>query len=172
LEELMIYGHHLFQDRDVKVFRQADEIRPSDSYVLGSGDVLLIQIYGPAQLQATYTIDELGYIEIRSGLPRIALKGLTLGEARRLLRERLHRFYSYNDDQFSVTIQSARTITVNFFGEVESTGGIALPAVNTLFNALVAAGGPTEIGSVRNIKLIHSTCRIMTMCTSRSPSAL
>ncbi len=149
-----IFGHHLFKDRDLKIFRQADDIKPADSYILGSGDVLLIQIYGPAQLQSTYTIDNLGYIEIRSGLPRIALRGLTLGEARRLLRERLHRFYSYSDDQFSAAIQSARNITVNFFGEVENTGGITLPAVNTLFNAFAAAGGPTEIGSVRNIKLI------------------
>ncbi|HLF63414.1 MAG TPA: SLBB domain-containing protein [Saprospiraceae bacterium] len=150
----VIYGHHLFKDRDLKVFRQADDIKPSDSYILGSGDVLLIQIYGPAQLQSTYTIDNLGYIEVKSGLPRIALKGLTLGEAKRLLRERLHRFYTYNDDQFSVAIQTTRNITVNFFGEVETTGGITLPAVNTLFNALAAAGGPSEIGSVRNIKLI------------------
>lgn len=158
---LEIYGHHLFKDRDLNVFKQADEIRPSDSYILGSGDVLLVQIFGASQLQNTYTIDQLGYIEIRTGTPRIGLKGLTLGEARRLLQERLHRWFEYTNEQFSVTVQSARNITANFFGEVETTGGITLPAVNTLFNALAAAGGPTEIGSVRNIKLISgSTERI------------
>jgi protein involved in polysaccharide export with SLBB domain len=149
-----IYGHHLFQGRDLNVFRQSSDIRPPDSYVLGTGDVLLLQIYGPAQVQSTYTIDDLGYIQVRAELPRIALKGLTLKDARVLLRERLRRFFTYSDDQFSVTVQQPRTITINFFGEVETTGGISLPAVNTIFNALAAAGGPSDIGSVRNIKLI------------------
>jgi protein involved in polysaccharide export with SLBB domain len=103
------------------------------------------------------TIDDLGYIQISAGsatLPRIALKGLTLKEARNLLRQRLHRFFTYSDDQFSVTVQQPRNISVNFFGEVNNTGSISLSAVNTIFNALAAAGGPTGIGSVRNIRLI------------------
>lgn len=156
-ESPVIFGHHLFMDRDLKVFRQASEVQAPDTYVLGSGDVLLVQIYGPAQVQSTYTIDALGYIQLgsdRTTLPRIALKGLTLREARALLRQRLRQFYAFSNDQFTVTVQSPRTITVNFFGEVKSTGGITIPAVNTLFNAIAAAGGPTPIGSVRNIKLI------------------
>lgn len=156
-QPLQIYGHHLFKDRDLRVFRQIDEITPPDSYVLGTGDVLLVQIYGSSQHQASYIIDELGYIQVPRDGPRIALKGLTLGEARRVVRERLRRFFTYSDDQFSLGLQKSRNVTVNFFGEVSTTGGITLSAANTLFNALAAAGGPTMIGSVRNIRLISGS---------------
>jgi protein involved in polysaccharide export with SLBB domain len=73
------------------------------------------------------------------------------------LKNRLKAFYNYNDNQFYLSVLTARTVTVNFYGEVQTTGGITLSAVNTLFNALVAAGGPTDIGSVRRIRLISGS---------------
>tara|TARA_B100000900_G_C20600934_1_gene725570 strand:- start:5263 stop:7113 length:1851 start_codon:yes stop_codon:yes gene_type:complete len=44
-------------------------------------------------------------------------------------------------------------ITVNIVGEVFNPGSYSIPATNTAFNALIAAGGPSQIGSVRNIYL-------------------
>ena len=35
-------------------------------------------------------------------------------------------------------------------------GSYSIPAVNTAFNALLAAGGPNQIGSVRNIYLMRN----------------
>ena len=50
-----------------------------------------------------------------------------------------------------MTIATARTISVSIYGEVGVQGGFTLSALNTAFNALAAAGGPTAIGSIRNI---------------------
>jgi len=155
-----IYGQHLFRNKDMTVFRQADRIKPPDSYILGVGDVLSITINGLSQASISTTIDDDGFISIDQGLaskPSIPLRGLTLGQAEDMLRRRLKAYYSYNDNQFHLNVLATRTVTVNFFGEVMTTGGITLSAVNTLFNALVAAGGPSDIGSVRNIKLISGS---------------
>ena len=44
----------------------------------------------------------------------------------------------------------------NIFGEVEQPGSYSISAINTAFNALIAAGGPTDLGSVREIQLIRN----------------
>ena len=51
-----------------------------------------------------------------------------------------------------MTITTARTISVSIYGEVGVQGGFTLSALNTAFNALAAAGGPTRMGSIRNIQ--------------------
>lgn len=153
LPEPTIYGHHLFRGRDASVFRQADRIKPPRSYVLGTGDELTVFVNGPSQLQATAVIDERGYYRV-APYPPIPLRGLTVAQAEDLLFERLRQYMVFNENQFAVSVLAARTITVNFYGEVITVGSITISAVNTLFNALVAAGGPTDIGSVRHIKLI------------------
>jgi protein involved in polysaccharide export with SLBB domain len=160
LPKSRIYGQHLFRNKDMTVFRQADRIKPPASYVLGVGDVLSITINGLSQLSVSTTIDENGYISIDQGTsdkPSIPVRGLTLEQAEQFLSRRLKAFYSFSDNQFHLNVLTTRTVTVNFFGEVMTTGGITLSAVNTLFNALVAAGGPSDIGSVRNIKLISGS---------------
>jgi protein involved in polysaccharide export with SLBB domain len=48
---------------------------------------------------------------------------------------------------------------VNIFGETRITGGFTVSALNSAINALSAAGGPTEIGSVRSIQLIRGSSR-------------
>ena len=153
LPDAKVFGHHLFRSKDVSVFRQVDKIKPPKNYVLGVGDELSITINGLSQESIRTAIDEDGYIAI-SGNPPIPVNGLTLSQAEDMLKRRLKAYYSYNDNQFYLTVLTARTVTVNFFGEVMTTGGVTVSAVNTLFNALVAAGGPTDLGSVRKIRLI------------------
>ena len=40
-------------------------------------------------------------------------------------------------------------------GEVQNPGSYKLPAINTAFNALMAAGGPTNLGTLRAIKIMR-----------------
>ena len=67
--------------------------------------------------------------------------------------------YTFQSDQFAVTIVTARTVLINVFGEAKITGGFSISALNSVLNALSAAGGPSEIGSVRNIQLIRGSTR-------------
>jgi protein involved in polysaccharide export with SLBB domain len=150
-----IYGHHLFRQKDVAVYRTTNEVKPPDSYVLSSGDELTVSVFGASQFDSKYTINKEGYIS-PSQMPKIFLKGVRLGQARELLRSRFSNFYRFAPEQFVVSLTTARTITVNIFGESNNVGSFTLSAVNTAFNALVAAGGPTELGTVREINVIRS----------------
>ncbi|MCC6280830.1 MAG: SLBB domain-containing protein, partial [Saprospiraceae bacterium] len=149
-----IYGHHLFRAKDVAIYRTTNEVKPPDSYILSGGDELTISIFGASQFDSKFTINKDGYIA-PSNMPKIFLKGVNLGQAKELLRSRFGNFYRFAPEQFVVNLTTARTISVSIFGEAYNIGSFTVSAVNNAFNALVAAGGPTELGTVRNIKLIR-----------------
>jgi protein involved in polysaccharide export with SLBB domain len=149
-----IYGHHLFRVKDLAIYRTTSEVKPPDSYIMSPGDEITISIFGPSQFDSKFIINQTGTIS-PTGLPKMFLKGLTLGQTKELLRSRFSSFYRFSPEQFAVTLTTARTIVVNIFGETNNAGSFTVSAVNTAFNALVAAGGPTELGTVRKIKIIR-----------------
>lgn len=153
-----IYGHSLFTDKSLEVFRTTDGAQAPDTYVLGDGDEVRITIFGASQTDIQQKVALDGSIQ-PTGVAKIFLKGLTLAQAREVIKDRLSSSYTFRSDQFAVTIVTARTILVNVFGEAKITGGFTISALNSAFNALSAAGGPTDIGSVRAIQLIRGNSR-------------
>lgn len=146
-----IYGHSLFTGKSLDVFRTTDGAQAPDTYILGEGDEVHISIFGSSQTEIHQRIAPDGAIQ-PAGASKIFLKGLTLAQARQAVKTKLAQHYSFRQDQIAVTITTARTISVSIYGEVPVQGGFTLSALNTAFNALAAAGGPTDIGSVRNIQ--------------------
>lgn len=153
-----IYGHSLFRDQSLEVFRTTDGSRAPDTYILGAGDEIRVSIFGASQTDMQFPVNSEGFIQ-PTGMPKIYLQGLSLLQARNLLQDRFSSSYTFNSDQFALTVAAARTIMVNVFGETKLTGGFNLSALNSAFNALSAAGGPTNIGSVRTIQLIRGNNR-------------
>ena len=149
-----IYGHDLFRNKSLGVYRATDDTVLPNSYPLKPGDEIAVSIFGASQTDFILRLDEQGFVEFPNTF-RMPLQGVPLGQARRLLSDRLKQFYTFRNGQLSVRIQAAQSVTVNVFGEVEQNGSFALSSLNTGFNALVAAGGPTERGSVRNIQLVQ-----------------
>ena len=147
-----IYGHSLFTGQSLDVFRTTDGAQAPDTYVLGEGDEVHISIFGSSQTEIHQRIDADGSIQ-PAGSSKIFLKGMTIAQARKAIQSKLASHYSFREDQIAVTITTARTIMVGIYGEVGVQGGFTISALNTAFNALAAAGGPTALGSVRNIQL-------------------
>lgn len=150
-----IWGHHLFLQGAGLDLRSGADSQPPDSYRLGAGDVISISIWGMSQHNEIYELGPDGSIAPER-LPRIFLKGMSLAKARALLKSQFSRYHRFNENQFEVALNRARAINVNLFGEVVRSGGISVPATNTTVNALIAAGGLTSIGSVRNITLVRN----------------
>ena len=147
-----IYGHSLFTGKSLDVFRTTDGAQAPETYVLGEGDEVHISIFGSSQTEIHQRIEADGSIQ-PVGATKIFLKGMTLAQARKAIQNRLSQHFSFRPDQIAVTITTARTVSVSIYGEVGVQGGFTISALNTAFNALAAAGGPTAIGSVRNIQL-------------------
>ncbi|HMP29388.1 MAG TPA: SLBB domain-containing protein [Saprospiraceae bacterium] len=152
-----VYGQHLFRNNSLKLFRTTEDAKPTGSYVLGIGDIVVISIYGTSIYNSADEITKDGYIQPSGASPvgRYYIAGMTIDEASVLLRQGISRFVRFTAGEFKLSIATARTVNVNIFGEVFNNGSFNISALNTAFNALVAAGGPTDKGSVRNIKLIR-----------------
>jgi protein involved in polysaccharide export with SLBB domain len=153
-----IFGHSVFTDHSLDVFRTTDGAQAPETYVLGEGDEIHITIFGASQTDLQQRIAADGSIQ-PTGAARIFLKGLTLAQARRVIKESLSNSYLFRADQLAVTIVTARTIMVNVFGETKISGGFTLSALNSALNAMSAAGGVTDFGSVRAIQLIRGNVR-------------
>ena len=147
-----IYGHALFTGKNPEVFRTTDGAQAPDNYILGEGDEVHISIFGSSQTEIHQRIGTDGAIK-PTGSTKIFLKGLTLEQGRQVIQSKLSQFFSFRPDQIAVTLSTARTVTVSIYGEVGVQGGFTMSALNTAFNALAAAGGPSPIGSVRDIKI-------------------
>ena len=147
-----IYGHSFFSGSTMDFFRTTDGAQAPDTYILGEGDEVHISIFGSSQTEIHQRISPDGSIQ-PAGSTKIFLKGLTLAQGRAAVKSKLAQHYSFRQDQIAVTISTARTLNVNIYGEVGVQGGFTISALNTVFNALTAAGGISENGSVRNIQL-------------------
>ncbi len=159
LPKARTWGQQVFRNKSIKLFRKSEDVKPPDSYVLGVGDFITVSIWGQSEEDVVFEINKEGYIKpVR--MDRINLKGLTLADAKKKIKSRFSKFYKFRPQDFELTLNFSRTINVNISGEAFYTGSFNLPAINTAFNALVAGGGPTDIGSVRNIELYRSGKKI------------
>jgi protein involved in polysaccharide export with SLBB domain len=148
-----IFGHHIFFDKSIDLFRTTSSSTTPNSYVLDVGDKIAINIFGASQADLLYEIEEDGFIR-PSGMYKVYLKGITIEKAKVLLRNRFRQGFTFSDGQFNVDLHTARTININLFGEVNQPGSYTISALNTAINAIIAAGGITSQAGIRNIRII------------------
>lgn len=152
LDSVDIYGFDYFRQKDVKIFNNAVDIKPPGNYILGVGDQIVVSIWGYADYNRLFYIDKDGYIQ-QENIGRVYLKGLTLEQAKALLRTRFANAYMIDKSDFDVSINYSRVITINVVGDVENPGSYTFPAINTAYNILAYVGGPSKSGSIRDIQI-------------------
>ncbi len=144
-----IFGHDIFKN-DKLTFEPNMNIATPAGYILGPGDEILIDIYGTSQSSQKYAISPEGVIIIEKIGP-VAIAGLTAEQAQAKVISKMGGHYQ--GSSIKLTVGQTRTVIVNVLGEVVNPGTYTLSAFSTVFNALYLAGGVTEIGTLRNIKV-------------------
>ncbi len=150
LPSTSIFGQQFFRQRNLQFFENANRIKAPANYILGAGDEVTITVWGFSHYSENFTISPDGFIHPGEA-GRIYLKGLRFNDAKSLIRSRFGSFLDLANSKLDVTLTYSRVITVNIIGEVLNPGAYKIPAINTAFNALIAANGPNDIGSLRNI---------------------
>ena len=145
-----IYGQDIFRNNKLSFFQKALDAKAPENYRVGSGDEISISVWGYSEFSENVLVDERGYIT-PSSYGRIYVKGLTFKKMRSLLKSKFSTFLDMKNSEIDVTLSYSRVITVNIVGEVYNPGSYTIPAINTAFNALIAAKGPNQLGTVRNI---------------------
>ncbi|WP_420316822.1 SLBB domain-containing protein [Ekhidna sp.] len=162
---LQIFGSEIFESSFT--FEPSPNAATPKNYVLGPGDEVIIDVYGASEITYQQVISPDGNILI-SGVGPISLSGLTVDEAKNRTFNRLSTIYSglkgRNPNTFlQFTVGSIRTIKVNVVGNVKRPGTYSLSSFSSAFNALYAAGGPNDNGSMRNIEVIRDNEKIATL---------
>ena len=159
MEKTRIFGHDIFNNENLSFEPNMNIATPQD-YCLGPGDVVIVDIYGASQETQKLTISPDGDINI-DGFGPIQMSGLTVAQANTKLRSELGSRYS--SSQVRLTVGQTKTIIVNVMGEVVVPGTYTLSAFSTVFNALYMAGGITDIGTLRSIKVYRDNRLISTV---------
>jgi protein involved in polysaccharide export with SLBB domain len=151
-----VFGRELFSSKNL-TFQPAMNMPTPENYELGTGDEVIIDVWGNSELTVRQTISPDGYINVANIGP-IYLQGMDVKEASAKIKGAFSRIYSdlrsANPRTFIKTsVGNVRSIKVNIMGEVVLPGTYTLSSFASVFHALYAAGGINDIGSLRNVKV-------------------
>ncbi len=154
-----VFGRDIFNNKEL-TFEPNMNIATPQNYRLGPGDAVYIDIYGASQKTIESTVSPDGTVVIE-GFGPINVSGLTVEQANARLRSTLGARYS--SSKIKLTVGQTRTIMVNVMGEVKAPGTYTLSAFATVFHALYMAGGVSDIGTLRNIKVYRNNKLVTTV---------
>lgn len=151
-----VFGREIFSARNL-TFAPTYNLPTPANYVLAAGDRLFIDLWGDAEANYDLKVSPDGFITVPdAGV--INVGGLTVEAAENRIRNKLASTVSGLSNgtvNLKLSLGDIRSIKVNIIGEASMPGTYTLPSLATLFNALYEAGGVSDIGSLRSIKLIR-----------------
>lgn len=149
--EIEQFGYGLFAEPPT-TFAPVDAVPIGPDYLLGPGDEIKITIWGKVNAEHAAVIDRDGKISLQQ-IGVVHLAGLTFAEAKIFLEKELSRLYKPSEVKMNVSLGRLRSIRVFVVGKARQPGSYTLSSFSTLINALFAAGGPSKIGTMRDIQV-------------------
>ncbi len=149
---LPIFGSSLFSGVPANYVPDENIPVPAD-YVIGPGDELRIQVFGQQNQQHTFQVDrngEINYPEVGT----LHVAGLPYTGVQQYIQTQLSRIY--RNFSVTVTLGQLRSIQIFVTGNARRPGTFTISPFSTLLNALFDSGGPSNIGSLRNIEVIRN----------------
>ncbi len=120
-------------------------------YIVGPGDVFLIQLYGMIEQPLMVEVLPEGVVSIpQVGI--VKLGQITLANAKTRIRDAM--MTRVRDRAIDVSLAQIRTFKVSVTGGVEKPGVVAVSAADRVSEAIVLAGGLQRKASRRNIMLV------------------
>ena len=149
-ETLPVYGAAEFsqqQNQELLFFNTMGR-----DYRLGAGDIVRLTLRGFNELNTTLKIAQDGKMVV-DNLPPVSVNGKTIAQA----EAEILSILKLDDASASafLSLETARLITVQVSGSVETPKTIAVPAYTPLSRVMSYIGGISDTGSLRNIVLRH-----------------
>jgi len=164
-----LFGYDFFSNSKVS-FTPSVNIAVPKNYQIGPGDEIMIDLWGASEITYKATVNNSGSIKI-NGIGFVFINGFTLENASKKIISKLKTKHagisadsnSYNKINTNITVSKIRTVQVNIIGEVKTPGTYALNSLSTVLNALYVAGGPTEMGTFREVQLVRANKVVATL---------
>ena len=144
------YGMSFFR-RPPSTYAPQDSVPVTQGYRIGVGDEMMLTIWGiPEEGNFRFSVNRDGMAAIpHIGMVRLA--GYTMTEAERVISARLSQYYT--GFQMNLSMGRLSSIMVYVTGNAVRPGAYTISSFSTLVNALIASGGPSMNGTLRNIEL-------------------
>ena len=152
----LVFGSELFQNTG-SLNSNANIATPLN-YEVGPNDVLKVVLYGIQEFATELKVSYEGSVTVPNvGVIRLA--GLTIEAAANKIQQQMartaYKTLASGESKLSVTLSNIRTIHITIIG-AKRPGTYDVSSLTTLFNALSIAGGPSPIGTYRNIELLRN----------------
>lgn len=156
-----IFGLDVFKNSSFLSFQSSLNVPTPQNYQLGPGDEIFIDIYGQSESYYQAEVNPDGNILLENVGP-ISVSGLTIREAKARVSRKLAIVYQgligVEPNTFlSVSVGQLRTIRISIVGAVQIPGTYNMSSLSSVFNALYTAGGITEKGTLREIKVYRES---------------
>ena len=158
-EKPNVFGRNIFNNKLLTFAPYLDVPTPAD-YILGAKDFVFIDVWGASQNMIEAEISPDGTIVVE-GVGPLRLAGKTVKAANEYLKEVLGNVYAGSD--INLSVGKTRSIIVQVVGEVVTPGTYTMSALSTAYNALYAAGGITDIGTLRAINVFRNGKKVATI---------
>ncbi len=125
----------------------------TEDYRLGVGDVLQLNVLQQPDLDRELTVqpDGTAFIPL---VGETSLAGLTVAEAEQVIRNRLELF-NPNIDAVTLSIVQYNALRIFVLGAVANPGPYTFTTSPSLWDAMRAAGGPTESANLNAVRLVR-----------------
>ena len=138
-----------------------DNIPTPNDYKLGPGDEIILSLWGETNSREVFVINKDGAIYYQN-IGFINLSNMTLSKAEDVLENQLSRIYSTMNDskkptKLSIELGRIKSLNVYFTGEIANPGINLVHPFSDIFAAIIQAGGISDNGSLRQIKLIRDS---------------
>jgi protein involved in polysaccharide export with SLBB domain len=143
------FGLNVFRRGEANPAYLPMDLPVGPNYVVGPGDSLSIDLWGGVSQRLLRTVDREGRVALPEAGP-ILVSGRTLGEVQQEVQRVLRT--QFRDVSADVSLQRLRTVRVYVVGDVSSPGAYDVSSLSTPLNALFAAGGVTQQGSLRQLQ--------------------
>jgi protein involved in polysaccharide export with SLBB domain len=150
--ELKQFGYDFFLSKPSS-FAPVADVPVGPDYVIGPGDSFTITLWGRVEALYAVEVDRNGEVSIpKVGVVKVW--GLTFSQLQKFLMGEISKYYK--EFQMNVTMNRLRTIQVFVVGEASSPGSYVLSSLATVYHALIAAGGPSKTGTMREVQLLRN----------------
>lgn len=143
------FGLQMF-DSNISTFAPVSNLPVPDDYVLGAGDSINVQLYGKENDSKNLQLNREGVAQLDDIGP-LQLAGLTFAEASKVIKAKVAE--AKIGVEAAVSMGKMRTINVFVAGEAKFPGMYSVSALTTVTQALYVAGGISDIGSLRDIRI-------------------
>ena len=133
-------------------FSNTSNNRNNDSpYVVGTGNVIQIKIFGDAATHQIYRVDESGLIN-HALIGKIQVAGYTVSEIEAMIEKKLDRDYILNP---RVNVFVLQYSTFSIIGEVRRPGNYEITGHVSVIEAISMAGGFSAVANQRGVKIMR-----------------